>query len=139
GFLRDMPGKWPPCLHERTFAGQRTANGLTVSCPQHRADRIGEWISPIRLYAIRKHYARESVFRSERMPVSIDRHVYRRERHEKCQRKETCPCGDTGSGRYRMLAAVDPGRSIQMRSGPALYQHSRRSVLRTRLCGGYGF
>ena len=41
------------------------------------------------------------------MPVSIDRYVYRRERHEKCQRKEACPCGDTGSGRYRMLAAVD--------------------------------
>lgn len=50
GFLCDMPGKRTPCLHERVFAplrsvldachwhaapfaGQRTANGLTVSCP----------------------------------------------------------------------------------------------------------
>ena len=28
-FLRDTPGKQPPCLHERIFAGQRTANGIS--------------------------------------------------------------------------------------------------------------
>ncbi len=27
--LRDTPGKQPPCLHERIFAGQRTANGFS--------------------------------------------------------------------------------------------------------------
>ena len=53
----------------------------------------GERRSGFTLYAIRKQHARESVFRSERMPVSIDRYVYRRERHETCQCKETCPCG----------------------------------------------
>ena len=41
GFLRDTPGKQPPCLHERIFAGQRTANGLAVSWPQYRGDRMG--------------------------------------------------------------------------------------------------
>ena len=32
-FLRDTPGRRTPCLHERAFAGQRTANGFAVSCP----------------------------------------------------------------------------------------------------------
>lgn len=31
GFLRDMPGKRPPCLHERTFARQRSARGIAPS------------------------------------------------------------------------------------------------------------
>ena len=44
--LRDTPGRRPPCLHERTFAGQRTANGITVSCPRYRGDRIGEYVFP---------------------------------------------------------------------------------------------
>ena len=30
----DKPGKRLPCLHEQTFAGQRTANGFAVSCPR---------------------------------------------------------------------------------------------------------
>ena len=33
-FLCDKPGKRLPCLHEQTFAGQRTANGFAVSCPE---------------------------------------------------------------------------------------------------------
>ena len=33
-------------MHERTFAGQRTANGIAVSCPRYRGDRIGEYASP---------------------------------------------------------------------------------------------
>ena len=31
GILRDKPGRRTPCLHERAFAGQRTANGYAVS------------------------------------------------------------------------------------------------------------
>ena len=31
-FLCDTPGKQPPCLHERIFAGQRTASGEAASC-----------------------------------------------------------------------------------------------------------
>ena len=41
-FCSDTPGKQPPCLHERIFAGQGTANGAAVSCPQYRGVRIGE-------------------------------------------------------------------------------------------------
>ena len=44
--MRDMPGRRPTCLHERTFAGQRTANGIAVSCPRYRVDQIGEYASP---------------------------------------------------------------------------------------------
>jgi hypothetical protein len=33
-FLCDTPGRRTPCLHERAFAGQRTANGFAVSCPR---------------------------------------------------------------------------------------------------------
>ncbi len=44
--MRDTPGRRPPCLHERAFAGQRTANGIAVSCPRRRVDRIGECASP---------------------------------------------------------------------------------------------
>ena len=40
-FLCDTPGRRTPCLHERAFAGQRTANGFAVSCPRYRMDRIG--------------------------------------------------------------------------------------------------
>ena len=46
-FLRDTPGRRTPCLHERTVAGQRTANGIAVSCPKYRVDQIGEYASPI--------------------------------------------------------------------------------------------
>ena len=28
-FLRDTPGRQPPCLHERIFAGQRTVSGIS--------------------------------------------------------------------------------------------------------------
>ena len=35
-------GKRPPCLHECTLSGQRTANGKAVRCPQYRGTRIGE-------------------------------------------------------------------------------------------------
>ncbi len=37
--MRDTPGKQPPCLHERIFAGQRTANGIAVSWPKYHVDR----------------------------------------------------------------------------------------------------
>ena len=40
-FLCDTPGRRTPCLHERAFAGQQTANGFAVSCPRYRMDRIG--------------------------------------------------------------------------------------------------
>ena len=36
-FLCDKPGKRLPCLHEQTFAGQRTANSDAVSCPWYRS------------------------------------------------------------------------------------------------------
>ena len=32
-FLRDTAGKWPPCLHERTFDSQRTSSGCAARCP----------------------------------------------------------------------------------------------------------
>ena len=28
-YLRDTPGKQPPCLHEQIFSGQRTASGIS--------------------------------------------------------------------------------------------------------------
>ena len=30
--LRDKPGKRPPCLHERTSDGQRTVRGCAANC-----------------------------------------------------------------------------------------------------------
>ena len=36
-FCAISPGKRLPCLHEQTFAGQRTANSDAVSCPWYRS------------------------------------------------------------------------------------------------------
>ena len=32
-YLLDTPGKQPPCLHERIFARQRTASGISRELP----------------------------------------------------------------------------------------------------------
>ena len=55
-FCVSAPGKQPPCWHERVFAGQRTANGISrklaangfaASCPQYRGDRAAEGSSSV--------------------------------------------------------------------------------------------
>ena len=49
GGLRDTPGKRQPCLHGRTFAGQRTANSSAVSFLWYReSDRGRNFPYPIR-------------------------------------------------------------------------------------------
>ncbi len=47
--LRDMPGKQPPCLHERIIAGQRTANGISreLAAVSREWDRGREFPCPI--------------------------------------------------------------------------------------------
>ena len=58
-FLRDTPGKRPSCLHERAFAGQRTAYGFAVSClpaGSERKDQILETVTG---------YVEHIVFRNE--------------------------------------------------------------------------
>ena len=47
--LRDTPGKQPPCLHERIFAGQRTANGISreLSAVSRGSDRGRDFPYPI--------------------------------------------------------------------------------------------
>lgn len=46
-FLRDKPCKRLLCLHEQTFAGQRTANSLTVNWCGIASDREGLLSYPI--------------------------------------------------------------------------------------------
>ena len=50
--LRDTPGKQPPCLHERIFAGQRTANGFSreLSAVSRGSDGGRDFPYPISCY-----------------------------------------------------------------------------------------
>ena len=41
-YLRDTPGKQPPCLHEQIFSGQRTASGISRELPGYHGDRMGK-------------------------------------------------------------------------------------------------
>ena len=48
-FCSDTPGKQPPCLHERIFAGQRIANGIgrELSAVSRGSDRGRDFPYPI--------------------------------------------------------------------------------------------
>ena len=111
----------------------------------NRFSRAGSAVRVFR-YALRpvperyeKQHARESVFRSERMPESIDHHT--EEGNETCQRKEACPRGHPGGGGNRLFAPFDSRRRVKMRSGAAFHQHSgRRGTLLAfpgSMCGAF--
>ena len=59
--------------------------------------------------------------------------VYRKSKCEK-----TCPCRDSCCCGNRMFSFVYPGRSIQVCSGSAFYQHTGRCISGPRIFGWNG-
>ncbi len=116
-FCAIRPASSPPCLHERIFAGQRTANGISRELAAVSRGSDGEGTSPIRSRYTRQVIAHACMRgylpgNGQRTALAVSWPQYRGDRMGKALadpcRMSVCRLAETFSGRSIVRKSPEP-------------------------------